>query len=158
MQFNNQLEVNGRFDLNRYQILDTRFTYLSTIKEWLKLSLHAGYKESVNVNRGTVEQPINADYAYNYGGGLTANIKPKTQLSAKADGYTWKQNGQQTHTLLATFSADHTLPSGIKLRLEGTNLLNQGTFYQNYVNSYQVSQRSFLLRPRTLIFGISWSF
>ncbi|MBC6993749.1 TonB-dependent receptor [Neolewinella lacunae] len=158
MQFNNQLEVNGRFDLNRYQILDTRFTYLSTIREWLKLSLQAGYKESVNVNRGTVEQPVNADYAYNYGGGITASFKPKTQLSAKADGYIWKQNGQQTHTLLATFSADHTLPSGIKLHIEGTNLLNQGTFYQNYVNSYQVSQRSFLLRPRTLIFGISWSF
>jgi hypothetical protein len=122
------------------------------------LSIKAGYKQSTNLNQGDVEQPVNTDFAYNYGGGLTVMIKPKTILSLKGDGFTWKQNQQQTNTLLISFSAGHTFPSGFKVLVEGTNLLNQGTFYQNYVNSYQVSQRSFLLRPRTIICGINWSF
>lgn len=158
MQFSNQLEVNDRLDLNQYQIMDSKFKYISTLTSWLKLSVDAGYKRSININRGGAEQPGNSDNAYNYGGGLTATIKPKTLISLKSDGYTWRQNGQRTNTFLAAFSVGHTFSSGIRLRLTGTNLLNQGVFYQNYVNSYQVSQRSFLLRPRTIIFGINWSF
>jgi len=158
MQFNNQLELNQELELNRFQVLAVKFNYLSTLKEWLKLSVKTGYRQSSNQNRGGGEVPVNVDYAYNYGGGLTATIKPKTLLSIKGDGYTWRQNRQQTHTFLASFMASHAFPSGLKIRLEGTNLLNQGAFYQNYVNSYQISQRSFLLRPRTIIFGINWSF
>lgn len=158
MEFSNQLELNERIDINRFRIIDTKFKYISTITEWLKLSVDAGYKRSVNINRGELESPVNSDNAYNYGGGLTATIKPKTLISLKGNGYTWQQNGQRTNTFLANFSVAHTFPSGLRLRLEGTNLLNQGVFFQNYVTSYQVSQRSFQLRPRTFISGITWSF
>lgn len=158
MQFNNQLEVNDQLEVNRYEVVTAKLNYLSTLKEWLKMSLSIGYQQSENISQGDVERPDNTEYTYNYGGGLTATIKPKTLISIKGDGYTWEQSNQQTHTFLATFEASHSFPSGFKIRLLGTNLFNQGTFYQNYVNSYQISQRSFLLRPRTLILGINWSF
>jgi hypothetical protein len=158
MQFNNQLEVNEELEVNRYQIIAAKLNLRSTLKEWLKMSLSIGYQQSENISQGNVERPENTEYTYNYGGGLTATIKPKTMISLKGDGYTWEQSNQRTHTFLATFETSHTFASGFKLRLLGTNLLNQGDFYQNYVNSYQISQRSFLLRPRTLILGINWSF
>lgn len=158
MQFNNQLQINDELELNRFQIISSNFKYLSTIKEWLKLSLKASYRKSENIIRNDELGPLNVDYAYSYGGGLTARISEKSMISLKADGYTWRQNKQQTSTLLASFKASHNFSSGLGLRLEGTNLLNQSVFYQNIVNSYQISQRSFLLRPRTIIFGITWSF
>jgi hypothetical protein len=158
MQFNNQLEVNEQLEVNRYQIASTKLKYLSTVNEWLKMSVSIGYQQSENISQGDVDRPENTEYTYNYGGGLTVTIKPKTLISLKGDGYTWEQSNQQTRTFLATLETSHTFPSGFKIKLLGTNLLNQGTFYQNYVNSYQISQRSFLLRPRTLILGINWSF
>lgn len=158
LQFNNRLEVDNSLQLNRYQVVDTRFRYLSSLREWLKLSVNTGYKRSENINKNSSETVPTLDHAWHYGAGLTATIAKKTLVNLNMDGFTWKQNQEQTTTILTGFSIRHTFPSGFSVKMEGTNLLNQRTFLQNYVNSFQVSQRSFQLRPRTILCGLTWSF
>ncbi|MEM6771006.1 MAG: hypothetical protein AAF597_10515, partial [Bacteroidota bacterium] len=158
VQFTNQLEINDQLEQNVFQVLDTKLKYLATINKWLKLSLRAGYKRSENINRGATEQAPTLDHAYYSGAGITAQLAKKTSFNVKADAYRWSQNQQTTPTTLMAASFRHGFASGVTIRIEGSNLLNQGTFFQNYVNSYQVSQRSFLLRPRTILGGITWGF
>lgn len=157
-QFNNQLELDGQLEQNRFEVIDNRLRYNSSLTKWLKLSINGGYKRSQNVNLDSDESKPTLDQSFNYGSAVTVTIKKNTSLNAKVDGYTWKQNQQNTSTLLGSLFFRHTFPSGLSCRIEGSNLFNQLTFNQNYVNSFQVSQRSFRLRPRTILFGITWGF
>ncbi|MTB50650.1 hypothetical protein [Lewinella sp. W8] len=158
IRFDNQLNLNQELTLNRYQIFAGDLRYLSTVTDWLKFSVTLGYRSAENSQIGGPELGRNGHYTYTYNSTMTLQLAKQTSLALRASGFIWEQGGQATDVQLLSFKFRCPISDRLKLHVDGLNLLNQGEFFQNLVNSYQISQRSFVLRPRTFMGGVRWSF
>ena len=158
MEFNNRTIINDQPFNNRYRVVTADIRYLASWGKWLKTSVESGVRRAGNPTPLTEELITNTTWSFHYGAQLTATPVKPLLLSINATNYRWYQGREVTNTTLVGLHTSYRFGPSLKVNLRGYNLLNQGTFYQNYITSYQVSRRSFQLRSRTLLAGITWTF